>query len=191
MDPQPPSPASDYWYLGSSDPDIDHLFRRVCALAWPYASYCANRYLHDPHAAYDLMDSAVENVESYFERSQRKRNSAQLLYRMLSVIRRHSKSRAQRRREIGYGSLSELEQMAHMHSSKSEAEQMAFVHDVLDKMSPLSREIAYLRLAGHSWRQVANELGADHVTLFRVFHKEVHGLLLSTSEKTKHRGNGD
>jgi len=31
-------------------------------IAWPYALYCATRYLHDIHAAYDLMDAAVSNT---------------------------------------------------------------------------------------------------------------------------------
>ena len=65
---RPPPPSGEYWYLGSQDRAVDDLFRRVCALAWPYALLCATRYLHDVHAAYDLMDAAVSNAEQYYER---------------------------------------------------------------------------------------------------------------------------
>ena len=73
MDSRLPLPSSEYWYLGSPNPAMDELFRRLCVLAWPYALYCATRYLHDIHAAYDLMDAAVSNTERYYERFQGER----------------------------------------------------------------------------------------------------------------------
>ncbi len=181
MASRPPRSPSEYWYLGSPDPDTDQLFRRACALAWPYAVYCATRYLHDPHAAYDLMDDAVENAERYYARFDRQRNSAQIFARIFSVIKRLSKQQVARSREIAKGSLSDLEILAQSHAVESEAEQAAFVGQILDKMSESSRRITYWRLAGHSWRQIAQELGAHHVTVQRVFHKEIRGLLFPTS----------
>src|SRR5271154_6735953 len=105
MDSRPLLPPSDYWYLGSPDPVVDDVFRRVCVLAWPYAVYCATRYLHDAQAAYDLMDAAVCNAESYYERFQRERTHTQLLSRVVSVLKRLSKQRVRNNsREVSYGS---------------------------------------------------------------------------------------
>jgi RNA polymerase sigma factor (sigma-70 family) len=182
MDPRPPFSASDYWYLGSPDPDIDLLFRRACALAWPYALYCASRYLHDHQTAYDLMDHAVESAERYYERFNGERNSAQLFSHITSIIRRRSKQMVRARKEISSGSLSDLEVFAQSHATRSEAEQIAYLHQLLDRMSARSRQIAYWRLAGHSWRQIARMLNANFLTVRRIFHKEMRGLLFPASD---------
>ena len=68
MDSRLPLPSREYWYSGSPNPAVDNLFRRVCVLAWPYALYCATRYLRDVHAAYDLMDAAVANANQRWNR---------------------------------------------------------------------------------------------------------------------------
>jgi hypothetical protein len=191
MDQRPPLSASDYWYLGSPDPEADQLFRHVCTLAWPYALYCATRFQHDPQIAYELMDAAVENAERYYERFNRQRSSIQLFYRISSVIRRLSKHRANSKREIPRGSLSDLEELAQRYSDGSEAEQAAFVRQVLEKMSERSCQIAYWRLAGHSWRQIAEELGSNHITVRRVFHTEIRGLLFLSSGTDSFGGRED
>ena len=112
MDSRLPLPSSEYWYLGSPNPAVDELFRRLCLLAWPYALYCATRYLHDIHAAYDLMDAAVSNTEQYYARFQGERTSTQLFYRIVSVLKRLSKQRVQNNREVFCGSLDDLEVLA-------------------------------------------------------------------------------
>lgn len=182
MDPRPPFSASEYWYLGSPDPDVDLLFRRACALAWPYALYCASRYLHDHQAAYDLMDHAVESAERYYERFHGQRNSAQLFSHIASIIRRRSKQIVGGRKEISSGSLSDLDVFAQSHVARSDAEQIAYVHQILGRMSARSRQIANWRLAGHSWRQIARRLNANFLTVRRIFHKEIGGLLFPASD---------
>ena len=122
---RPPPPASEYWYAGSQDRAVDDLFRRACSLAWPYALFCATRYLHDIHAAYDLMDAAVSNAEQYYERFNGNRTASQIFYRIISVLKRLSKQRVQNNREIPSGSLPDLEEKARTLSSKPEAEQRA------------------------------------------------------------------
>jgi len=183
MDSRLPLPSSEYWYLGSPNPAVDDLFRRLCVLAWPYALYCATRYLHDVHAAYDLMDAAVCNAEQYYERFQRERTPTQLFYRIVSVLKRLSKQRVQNNREIFCGSLYDLEILATALSSKSEADQTAYIDQVLGRMSERSRKITYWRLAGHSWRQIADALEASHVTVRRAYHKELRGLLFPSSDR--------
>jgi RNA polymerase sigma factor (sigma-70 family) len=159
---------------------MDELFRRLCVLAWPYALYCATRYLHDVHAAYDLMDAAVANAERYYERFQGERTSTQLFYRIMSVLKRLSKQRVRNNREIFCGSLDDLEILATALSSQPEADQTAYIEQVLGRMSELSRKITYWRLAGHSWRQIANVLEASHATVRRSYHRELRGLLFSS-----------
>ena len=192
MDPRPPLSAGDYWYPGSSDPAIDQLFRRACALAWPYALYCATRYHHDPDLAYDLMDGAVENAERYCARFEGKRTVLQLSYRITSVIRRLSKHRANRS-EMAVGSVPELERLARSFAAKSDIEQDAHIRQVLDRMSPRTRRIVHWRLAGHTWRQIADELGADHITVWRQAKKEMLGLLelKSDTPNAEERGEKD
>ena len=183
MDSRSPLPSSEYWYLGSRDPAVDDLFRRLCVLTWPYAVYCATCHLHDIHAAYDLMDAAVSNAEQYYERFHGERTFTQLFYRIVSVLKRLSKKRVQSNREISCGSLYDLEVLARAVSSKSEADQTAHIAQVLGRMSERSRKITYLRLAGHSWRQIADALEGSYVTVRRVYHKELRGLLFVSSEK--------
>jgi DNA-directed RNA polymerase specialized sigma24 family protein len=183
MDSRSPLPSSEYWYLGSPNPAVDDLFRRLCVLAWPYALYCATCYLHDIHAAYDLMDAAVSNAEQYYERFQGERTSTQLFYRILSVLKRLSKQRVQNNREIFCGSLYDLDILATALSAKSEADQTAYIAQVLGRMSERSRKITYWRLAGHSWRQIADALEASYVTVRRVYHKELRGLLFASSDR--------
>lgn len=192
MDPRPPLSASDYWYPGSSDPAIDQLFRRACALAWPYALYCATRYHHDPDLAYELMDGAVQNAERYYERFDGKRTVLQLSYRITSVIRRLSKQRTDRS-ELAVGTLSELELLARNFTERPDIEQDAFVRQVLGRMTPRTRRIVLWRLAGHSWRQIADELGADHITIWRQVKKEILGLLelKSDTPDAEERGEKD
>jgi len=184
MDPRLPVRCSEYWYLGSPNPAVDDLFRRVCALAWPYALYCATRYLHDVHAAYDLMDAAVSNAEQYYERFHGERTSTQLFSRIVSVLKRLSKQRVQNNREIFCGSLFDLEILATQLSSKSEADQTAYIGEVLGRMSERSRKITYWRLAGHSWRQIAGALGTSHATVRRTYQKELCRLLSASSGKS-------
>lgn len=181
MDPRPSLPAGDYWYLGSPDPAINQLFRRACGLAWPYAVYCAKFYHNDRDFAYDLMDAAVENAERYYERFDGKRTALQLSSRIISVIKRLSKQRASRG-EVAVGSLSELEWLARTFAAKPDFEQDAFIRQVLDRMSPRTRRIVRWRVAGHSWRQIADELGADHITVWRQAKKEILGLLERKSD---------
>jgi RNA polymerase sigma factor (sigma-70 family) len=191
MDSRPPLPASEYWYLGSQNPAADDLFRRVCALAWPYAVYCATRYLHDTDAAFDLMDAAVSNAERYYQRFEGRRTSIQLYYRIVSVLKRLSKQRGGKWREIPKGSIFELENLAGSLSAKSETEQTAFINQVIDKLSERSRKITSWRLAGHTWRQIAKELGASHVTVQRVYHKELRRLLSPSSRSSSEREESD
>lgn len=191
MDSRSPLPASEYWYLGSQNPAADDLFRRVCALAWPYAVYCATRYLHDTDAAFDLMDAAVSNAEHYYQRFQGHRTSIQLYFRIISVLKRLSKRRVGKRREIPKGSIFELENLARNLSAKSETEQTAFINQMIDKLSERSRQITYWRLAGNTWRQIAEELGASHVTVRRVYHKEFRRLLSRSSDSSSEREESD
>ena len=184
MDSRLPLPSSKYWYLGSPNPAMDELFRRLCVLTWPYALYCATRYLHDIHAAYDLMDAAVSNTERYYERFQGERTSTQLFYRIVSVLKRLSKQRARNNREIYCGSIFDLEILAAALSSQSEADQTAYIDQVLGRMSERSRKITYWRLAGHSWRQIADALESSHATVRRAYHKELRGLLVPSSDRS-------
>jgi len=190
MDPRPPLPAGDYWYLGSSDPAVDQLFRRACALAWPYAVYCAKRYHNDPDIAYDLMDEAVQNAEHYYERFNRQRTALQLSYRILSVIKRLSKQ-VGNRNEVAVGALSDLELFARSFAVKSDMEQDAYIRQILDRMSPRTRQVVCLRVAGHAWRQIADELGADHITVWRQAKKEILGLLELKSDTPDAEGRGE
>ena len=190
MDPRPSLPAGDYWYLGSPDPAIDQLFRRACGLAWPYAVYCAKFYHNDPDFAYDLMDAAVQNAERYYARFDGKRTVLQLSYRITSVIKRLSKQRAGRS-EMAVGSVSELERLARSFAAIPDVEQDAFIRQVLDRMTPHTRRIVHWRLAGHTWRQIADELGADHITVWRQAKKEILGLLELKSDTPDAEGIGE
>ena len=176
MDSQPPLSAGDYWYLGSPDPAIDLLFRRACALAWPFAVYCAARYHHDPQFAYELMDGAVENAERYYQRFNGQRSAIQLSYRIISVIKRISRQRANRN-EVPQGTLSDLDLFAQAFHAKTDAEQDMMIRQILDRMTDRTRQIVRWREAGHSWRQIADELGADHITVWRQTSREIRGLL--------------
>ena len=158
---RPPPPSGDYWYLGSQDGAVDALFRRVCALAWPYALLCATRYLHDVQAAYDLMDAAVSNAEEYYERFNGNRTFSQIFHRVLSVLKRSSKQRALNSREVPSGSLPDLERKAHALTSKPEAEQTAYVRQLLAQMTVRSRKITIWRTEGHTGQ--ANE-ALQHVS---------------------------
>ena len=192
MDSRPSLPAGDYWYLGSPDPAVDQLFRRACGLAWPYAVFCAKYYHNDPDFAYDLMDAAVQNAERYYERFNRKRTALQLSFRITSVIKRLSKQRTSRS-ELPVGSLSELELLAQRFAAKPDVEQDAFIRQVLDRMTPRTRQIVLWRLAGHTWRQIADRLGADHLAVWRQTKKEVLGLLelKSDTPDAEERGEKD
>ena len=174
---RPPPPSSEYWYVGSQDRTVDDLFRRVCALAWPYALFCATRYLRDIHAAYDLMDAAVSNAEQYYERFNGNRTSTQIFYRIISVLKRLSKQRVQNNREIPSGSLPDLEVKARTLSSQPEAEQRAYVQQILAQMTERSRKITYWRIEGHTWRQIGDKLNVNHTAVRRAYHRELRRLL--------------
>ena len=176
MDSRSPLSAGDYWYLGSPDPATDQLFRRACSIAWPYAVYCATRYHRDPQLAYELMDAAVENAARYLDRFNGRRSAIQLSYRIISVIKRLSKQRANNK-EIALGMLSDLELLAQSFRAVSDLEQDAFVRQVFDRTTDRTRQILQWRLAGHTWRQIADELGASRITVWRDVQKEIRGLL--------------
>jgi hypothetical protein len=192
MDPRPPLSVPDYWYLGSPDPAIDLLFRRACALAWPYAVYCATRYHRDPQFAYELMDGAVENAERYYQRFNGQRSAIQLSYRIISVIKRISKQRANRN-EVALGTLSELDLFTQTFQAKTDVEQDLIIRQVLARMTDRTRQIVRWREAGHSWRQIADELNADHITVWRQASREIRGLLVlkSDTHDPKERGERD
>ena len=179
---RPPPPSGEYWYLGSQDGAVDALFRRVCALAWPYALLCATRYLHDVHAAYDLMDAAVSNAEEYYERFNGNRTFSQIFHRVLSVLKRISKQRALNAHEVPSGSLQDLERKAHFFTSKSEAEQSAYVRELLAQMTDRSRKITIWRTEGHTWRQIAGKLKVNHAAVRRAYYRELRRLLSPGSD---------
>ena len=179
---RPPPPSGEYWYLGSQDGAVDALFRRVCALAWPYALLCATRYLHDVHAAYDLMDAAVSNAEEYYERFNGNRTFSQIFHRVLSVLKRISKQRALNAHEVPSGSLQDLERKAHVFTSKSEAEQSAYVRELLAQMTDRSRKITIWRTEGHTWRQIAGKLKVNHAAVRRAYYRELRRLLSPGSD---------
>jgi len=193
MDSGPHLPISDYWCQQSPDPELDRLLRHACILAWPYVVYCASRFLHDPHIAYDLMDDAVANARRYYERFQGKRTAIQLWHRICSVAKRLSKARAARNREKFQGSLQDLEIFSLYYSAKPQAEQNAIVEQLLSRLSDRSRQIAYWRLAGHNWEQIAERLGSNHMTVRRVLHREINRLLFqsSVSDKEGKKGKTD
>ena len=192
MDSEPNLPIGDYWCQESPDPELDRLLRHACILAWPYVVYCANRFLHDPHIAFDLMDDAVDNARRYYERFEGKRTAVQLWYRICSVAKRLSKAHAAGNRESFEGSLLDLEIFSLCYSTKPDSEQMAIVQQMLGRLSDRSREIAYWRLAGHSWEQIAEWLGSNHMAVRRVLHREINRLLFPTSgsDKEENKGNG-
>lgn len=179
---RPPPPSGEYWYFGAQDRAVDHLFRRVCALAWPYALFCATRYLHDVHAAYDLMDDAVSNAEEYYERFNGNRTFSQIFHRVLSVLRRISKQRGLNNREIPSGTLPDLERKAHALSSKPEAEQSVYVEQLLARMTDRSRKITIWRSEGHTWRQIAGKLKVNHAAVRRAYYRELRRLLSPASD---------
>ena len=179
---RPPPPSGEYWYFGAQDRAVDDLFRRACALAWPYALLCATRYLHDIHAAYDLMDEAVSNAEQYYERFNGNRTFSQIFYRVLSVLKRISKQRGLNNREVPSGTLPDLERKAHALSSKPEAEQSAYVEELLARMTDRSRKIAIWRTEGHTWRQIAGKLKVNHAAVRRAYYRELRRLLSPASD---------
>jgi hypothetical protein len=129
------------------------------------------------------MDAAVSNAEQYYERFQGERTFAQVFYRIVSVLKRLSKQRVQNSREIFCGSLYDLENLlATALSTQSEADQAAYIDQILGRMSERSRKITYWRLAGHTWRQIADALEASHVTVRRVYLKELRGLLSASTD---------
>jgi RNA polymerase sigma factor (sigma-70 family) len=179
---RPPPPSGEYWYLGSQDRAVDALFRRVCALAWPYALLCATRYLHDVHAAYDLMDAAVSNAEEYYERFNGNRTFSQIFHRVLSVLKRISKQRALNAHEVPSGSLPDLERKVHAPTSQPEAEQSAYVRQLLAQMTDRSRKITIWRTEGHTWRQIAGKLKVNHAAVRRAYYRELRRLLSPGSD---------
>jgi RNA polymerase sigma factor (sigma-70 family) len=179
---RPPPPSGEYWYFGAQDRAVDDLFRRACALAWPYALLCATRYLHDIHAAYDLMDEAVSNAEQYYERFNGNRTFSQIFYRVLSVLKRISKQRGLNNREVPSGTLPDLERKANVLSSKPEAEQSAYVEELLARMTDRSRKIAIWRTEGHTWRQIAGKLKVNHAAVRRAYYRELRRLLSPASD---------
>ena len=192
MNSPPPLSAGDYWYLGSPDPAIDLLFRRACALAWPYAAYCATRYHHDQQVAYELMDAAVENAERYYQRFNGQRSAIQLSYRIVSVIKRISRQRANKS-EVTLGTLSELDVFKQAFQSKTDVEQDVIMRQILARMSERTRQIVRWREAGYSWRQIADELRAGHITVWRQVSREICRLLelKSDTHDPKERGERD
>jgi hypothetical protein len=129
------------------------------------------------------MDAAISNAEQYYERFKGERTSTQLFYRILSVLKRLSKQRVQNNREILCGSLYDLDILATALSAKSEVDQTAYIAQVLGRMTERSRKITYWRLAGHTWRQIADALDGSYVTVRRVYHKELRGLLFASSDR--------
>jgi len=155
--------------------------------------YCASRFLHDPHIAYDLMDESVANARRYYERFEGKRTAIQLWHRICSVAKRLSKAQAAGNREISEGSLLDLEIFSLYYSAKPEAEQNAVVEQIISRLSDQSRKIAYWRLAGHCWEQIAEWLSSNHMTGRRVLHREINGLLFprARSGKEEKKGKSD
>jgi DNA-directed RNA polymerase specialized sigma24 family protein len=191
MGSKPNFPQHEYWYLGRSPRDAGESFHEACGLAWPYASYCAIRFLHDSHAAYDLMDAAVENTERYYERFDGDRTSKQLVYRLLSVLKRLSLQWSRRQREVPCGTLSDLESVMAEWSERPDIEQAIFASQLLARLSDQSRMIALWRLQGHTWRHIAKALNVNHTTLQRNYRKELRGLLCEFSDRSKEQEDAD
>lgn len=187
MDPRPPLPGPPFWYSGPLNPGTEDLFRTICALAWPYALYCATRYFRDTQAAYDLMDQAVANTERYYERHQGQRTPSQLAYRVVSVLKRLSKQQLSKRHEFPAGTLSDLDALSSHLTARSQAEQMAFINELFTKMSPRSRQITRWRLSGNTWRQIGEKLGRSHAAVRRTYRKELRALLFPGTDSSIER----
>lgn len=177
-----PSPHREYWYFGSQERDAEDLLSKACALAWPYARYCALRYLHDGDAAYDLMDAAVANTERYCRRHQEARTPTQIFARMLSTVKRLSIKAAGRRREIYCGTLSDLDLFAKL-TSTPDVEQAVYASEVFASLSERSRSITMWRIEGYTWRQIARKLGSHHSSVQYKYNQELRKLLKAASNR--------
>ena len=180
MESRPRLPLSEYWYPGALDRSIDSTLRAACTLTWPYALYCATRFHRDIHVAHELMDEALPRAERYILRSGRERELKQVCYRLLSLVKRLSRQRL-RHAELPAGLLSDLEQITHQLGTSTPQEARAYLNQLLSRMSPQTRQIIHWRAAGHSFRQIAKDLGSDHVTIIRAYYRELRELILPAS----------
>lgn len=180
MESRPPLPVLEYWYPGSLDRTIDSSLRAACSLVWPYAVYCAMRYHQDIHVAHELMDEALPKAEQYILRSGRERELRQVWYYLISLVKRLSKERS-RHTELPAGSLIDLEQIARHLAPSTPQDESAYVNQLLSRMSPRTRQIIHCRVDGHSFRQIAKDLGSDHVTIIRAYYRELRELILPAS----------
>jgi RNA polymerase sigma factor (sigma-70 family) len=169
------------WITPTSSSETNGMLKAAAAEVWPYALWCAWTYLHDREAAFDLMDRAIENTAGYASRLNDSANEQRFVWRMKSVLSRLAKQEARKHRlEVPYGLLVDLEYAQSQYQAEvPKVEQAVETKDILRRLSPEARNILKWTAMGYSWRQIANHLGVDRMTLRRAYDKEITTVLES------------
>lgn len=167
------------WVFSTGDPTSDQKLGTAADAGWPYAKLCAWTYLNDHAAAHDIMDHAVENTSAYLTRNVNCPDWKLLSHLKSSIRRRAQQESAKRKREIQFGSLTDLEALCF---SKPSAEQRIYALELFARLSPFSQSIVRWRALGFSWRKIAGELEMDHTAVRRAYIREVETLLHDLSQ---------
>jgi len=165
------------WMCGSTleEETRQRLIAAACH-AWPYARKSAWCYLQDESLAPELLESALLVVQAYAKKQSPAPDIRKLGARLRSQIRRVAKQRANHLRlEDRRGSLLDLDPLA-LQTAATQIESL-FVTEVLDRLSPAARNVAYAISVGFSWREIATQLATDQSTVRRAFRREILAVL--------------
>lgn len=144
---------------------------------WAHAQLAAWSYLHDTMQTAEIMEEAIEVVQTYALHASPPPAQAKLNARLRSQVRRIVKQRANRtRKEISTGSIQDLEIYAP--ASTSDPTQALLLKEVLERLSPQAHQVAIWIWMGYSWREIGRLSGIDHSAVRLAFRREIDAALI-------------
>ena len=193
MSPHAPEPEVTWPDLDSSYVDefgrIDRTVYEIARKAWPAVVPSVLRTLRDLQAGQTVMLKAAALVSRKLSEDPEKMTSVHgYLYRTFIHLLREEVEKEGKHAELNRVSLAKDEAAAE--PSDELIYQRILIHQILERADPKTRKVFQLRMLGHTFEEIALELGFQSNHLRSLFSKEIHrlaGVIESETRESERR----
>jgi hypothetical protein len=170
---------------GPLRPDVRAAAQRV----WAWVGRKSNEILGDVSDAAEVLEAAVRAVSRYLDKRNVALDSSDPSGLLILASYRSLRRIAKRRRRIELiGSTSELTEMLRSPDWHKEIDGQLFLEELARELSPRTRGILRLRIAGYDWNEIARMTRVSSSNLRASFWRDVrraHLCLLNRGKRTK------
>lgn len=163
---------------------IDRAVYEIARKAWPAVVPAVLRTLRDLHAGQTVMMKAAALVSRKLNEDPQRITSVHgYLYRTFIHLLREEIEREGKHAELNRTSLTNEE--ADAERSDEIIYERILIHQILERADPKTRKVFQLRMLGHTFEEIAAELGLRSNHLRSLWSKEIHRLASIIESETR------